>query len=141
MDSSLPAPKAMHRHFSKIFRYLLAGSSLTVLVIALFWFLSSPLDINYVVANIIATTTGIIIGFFVHTHYTHMDKKGTHEGHGNRTQFVKFVGLSLANIGLSAVLMIVLVSGFVFPEVPAQALTSLLIAAWTYTAQLFFVYA
>jgi len=113
---------------------------MTALVIGLFWLFSGPLHINYIFANIIATTTGIVIGFFVHTHYTHSDKKNSSADHGNRTQFVKFIALSCVNIGLSALLMFVLVSGFTLPEVPSQALTSLLIAVWTYTAQLFFVY-
>ncbi|MCO4746613.1 MAG: GtrA family protein [Proteobacteria bacterium] len=125
----------MKRTVRQLSRYVAVGAGLFAVDLAVFMGLVT-IDVPIPVAQLISRATGAVLGFFLHRQWTFAGE--TEHASGAGTQGAGYAALTLANLGLSPVVVTVLanlvpslVLAKVLTEV-AMVLTTFALTRWLF---------
>ena len=104
----------------KLIRYGLVGVSTWLIDLGLFVLLKNPL--NIIAANTIGIIAGIVFGFYTHKYWTFKNKGA------QRSQFVKFASLAIANIVLGNLLISLFVYYLILDSVLSKILVIIILS-------------
>lgn len=112
----------------RIARYLLSGSTTTLLMIFLVYIFSYLFHFHYLVATSAAFIITLFVSYIVHKYWTFQDKTK-----GSRRQFGYHTLLATTNFFINILLMYILVGILKFPTLVSQLTASGLIAVESFT--------
>jgi putative flippase GtrA len=112
-----------------IFRYVVSGgmgfvSNMTTFVICL-----NVLNINYIVASIIAFFAGLIVSFYMHKFFTFQNLE---RGNTMGRQFVMHIILMGFNLLMNVLVMILFVEWLMISKITSAIFVNIIIAVWSF---------
>ncbi len=116
----------MSGRMGRVVRFGISGGLSAATLLAAFHILTDRLGVWYVAAGALAWLISLAVNFLLQRNWTFRAAGGA------RGQAAAFLALGLVNAAINAALLYGLVDLAGLPKLPAQALLTLVIAAWNY---------
>jgi len=111
-----------------IVRYIISGGFGFLANISAFIFCLKVLNINYVIASVIAFFSGLVVSFYMHKFFTFKNLEKNVIGR----QFVMHLILMGFNLLMNVLLMIMFVEKFEISKITSAVFVNIIIAAWSF---------
>lgn len=120
-----------HAYAAKLIRFFLSGGSAAITNLLVLYICTAKLHIYYVLSSVISFAVSFVVSFTLQKFWTFRDKTM----HTLNRQMLKYLTITLINLGVNTLLIYVFVESFHLHYMFAQVMAMMVIAIWS-----FFIY-